>query len=194
MTALLEDRVGLWLQDHPGRTVEDVARGVHAQTQAVRQTLSGPLFSYSLCNGRKLYRLAGDGQGRAGSGGPETDADFLLRVLRDGKPHNLNEILRRSFAERGCGLTTHSRAAELRKRGYDIRNWKDGERGAGSWYRLVGRLDEAAIPRGDAVSSSGPGSDGLLSPTAQVQNDGAAPSQLSLIEVAPRGAYTEEAA
>jgi len=191
LTALLEDRVALWLADHPGRTVEDVARSVRAQTASVRQVLSGPLFRHSLCNGRKLYRLAGDGLGRANNG-VETDADFLLRVLRDGRPHNLNEILRLSMAQRGCGLTTHSRAADLRKRGYDIRNWKDGQRGNGSWYRLAGTLDEAAITRagGQAVSSSDPGgTDGLLSR----EQDAGVAHQLSLID-SQRGAYDEAAA
>lgn len=192
MTALLEDRVALWLADHPGRTVEDVARSIRAQTAAVRQVLSGPLFRHSLCNGRKLYSLAPDGLGRA-SGGIETDADFLLRVLRDGRPHNLNEILRRSMAERGCGLTIHSRASDLRKRGYDVRNWKDGQRGQGSWYRLAGTLDDGASTRagGSAPSSSGLGTDGLLrEPPYQEQDETA--RQLSLIPSA-RGAYTEAA-
>ena len=193
MTGLLEDRVALWLVDHPGRTVEDIARSVRAQTASVRQVLSGPLFRCTLVNGRKLYRLAADGPGRADSG-KETDADFLLRVLRDGKPHNLNEILQRSFRERGCGLTVHSRAAELRtKRGYDIHNWKDGERGAGSWYRLVGTLDEAAATLPVAVSSSGPGrTDGLLSADPTPEQDAGA-AQLSLIDSPVRGAYTEAA-
>lgn len=66
----------------------------------------------------------------------ETDAAFLLRVLSDERPHNLNDILRRSFAERGCGLTVHSRASDLRQQGYGVVNWKDGQRGDGSWYRL----------------------------------------------------------
>lgn len=191
MTALLEDRVALWLADHPGRTAEDVARSIRAQTAAVRQILSGPLFRHTLVNGRKLYRLAGDGQGRASSG-KETDTEFLLRVLRDGLPHSLNEILQRSFRERGCGLTVHSRAADLRrKRGYDVRNWKDGERGAGSWYRLAGTLDEGAVePQPSAPSPSGPVRvDGALS--SRDCEDGAA--QLSLIPTAP-GAYSEAAA
>lgn len=50
-----------------------------------------------------------------------SDCDWLASLLSDGKPHSLNEILRRSFAERGCGLTVHSRCSDLRKRGYQIR-------------------------------------------------------------------------
>lgn len=70
-----------------------------------------------------------------------TDREFLRSVLADGEPHSLNEILRRSFRERDCGLTVHSRAAELRREveadGGRLLNWKDGERGDGSWYRLL---------------------------------------------------------
>jgi hypothetical protein len=64
-----------------------------------------------------------------------TDADFLLDVLKDGQWHSLQEILWFSFKERGCGLTTHSRAADLRARGYDVQ-WKGGK-ARESWYRLV---------------------------------------------------------
>lgn len=138
MTALLEDRVALWLADHPYSTVSEIARGVGSRDQRVREVLEGPLFTFKIANSKVLYRIrvkAWDGQGRADST-VETDVEFLQRVLSDGQPHNLNEILRRSFAERGCGLTVHSRAADLRKRGVDVRNWKDGVRGAGSWYQL----------------------------------------------------------
>lgn len=44
------------------------------------------------------------------------DADFLAAVLSDGKPHTTNEILHASFRERGCGLTVHSRASDLRNK------------------------------------------------------------------------------
>jgi hypothetical protein len=73
-----------------------------------------------------------------------TDKEFLLAVLEDGRPHTLNEILMRSFNERGCGLTVHSRAAELRSCGHRIENTKDPKkrRGDGSVYRLV-RAQEA---------------------------------------------------
>jgi hypothetical protein len=69
----------------------------------------------------------------------ETDAQFLLRVLSDGRPHSLNEILQASFAERGCGLTVHSRASDLRSQGHIIvhETVKGAERGAGHTYRLV---------------------------------------------------------
>lgn len=162
MGAHLEDRVALWLSAHPASTLEQIARGVQARNVAVREVLTGGLFTYTNVGGSRLYRLGAkgrDGLGRA----PETDCDFLERVLSDGEPHNLNAILRQSFAERGVGLTVHSRAAELRtKRSLDVRNWKDGERGAGSWYRLVGTAEEVggmvvgppeASPASSATSS-----------------------------------------
>jgi hypothetical protein len=48
------------------------------------------------------------------------DADFMLNILKDGREYTTAEILNYSFHERGCGLTPHSRAAELRKRGHTI--------------------------------------------------------------------------
>lgn len=70
-----------------------------------------------------------------------TDRDFLLDVLSDGQPHTLNEILTRSFRERECGLTVHSRVADLRHDGYKISNRtvKGMRRGARSVYQLEGR-------------------------------------------------------
>jgi hypothetical protein len=52
----------------------------------------------------------------------QTDADFLLAVLRETPNEFVSqaEILRRSQADRGCGLTVHSRIADLRRRGYSI--------------------------------------------------------------------------
>jgi hypothetical protein len=69
--------------------------------------------------------------------GRMTDGEFVLSVLSDGHWHSLNDVLRESFAERGCGLTLHSRVADLRKQGHVIEWRKVGPRGAGSQYRLV---------------------------------------------------------
>lgn len=68
-----------------------------------------------------------------------SDSDWLLGILGDGEWHTLAEILRRSFDERGVGLTVHSRVSDLRKRGHAI-EWEKVagiERGRGSRYRLV---------------------------------------------------------
>lgn len=75
------------------------------------------------------------------------DCEFLLRVLWDGEEHELEEILALSRAERGYGLTVHSRASELRKRGYVVVNHVERPEGgrARSFYRLA-ELEEAAVP------------------------------------------------
>lgn len=70
-----------------------------------------------------------------------TDRDFLLAVLSDGRERSLTEILETSMRERGCGMTVHSRAADLRSPRYgshDIRQ-RSERRGARviSFYRLV---------------------------------------------------------
>lgn len=90
-----------------------------------------------------------------------TDNDFLYTVLEDGGWHGQAEILARSMTDRGHGLTVHSRAADLRKRGHivecELRHNGNGR--ALSFYRLV-TLDEAsasdAVP-GGAVSDSAAG-------------------------------------
>lgn len=69
-----------------------------------------------------------------------TDCAFLFSVLSDGLPHTLNEIHRRSFSERGCGLTVHSRVSDLRtKHGYVIEHLTipNASRGEGHAYQLV---------------------------------------------------------
>ena len=68
-----------------------------------------------------------------------TDNDFLLKVLRGGDWISQDEILRRSQSERGYGMTVHSRAADLRKKGHMIVNVvRRGPSGrAQSFYRLV---------------------------------------------------------
>lgn len=68
-----------------------------------------------------------------------SDNQFLLTVLGDGRWHSHEEILQRSLRERGCGLTVHSRAADLRKQGYVVDCHVRSERGQrkASFYRLV---------------------------------------------------------
>lgn len=86
---------------------------------------------------------------------PETDCEFLLRILSDGHPHTLNNILQQSFAERGHGLTVHSRAANLREHGHTIATWRTGQRGDGSWYQLLSEPagSEPSFPPGDPAGS-----------------------------------------
>ena len=75
-----------------------------------------------------------------------TDVDFLLSVLADGEAHSQAEILRRSFDERGHGLTVHSRAADLRRQGHAIEvSYVAGERrGRAYVYRLLSSLPTQA--------------------------------------------------
>lgn len=90
-----------------------------------------------------------------------TDCEFILDVLGDGEEHSLAEILRRSMDERGCGLTTHSRVADLRKKGYTIEHLTvpGAERGHAHSYRLV---SAPATPVEPGPPDSEPGAELLL--------------------------------
>lgn len=70
-----------------------------------------------------------------------TDAEFLLHLLGDGEWWMLADILQRSQLERGCGMTVHSRAADLRRNGYIVENTrsKNETDRTDSFYRLAGR-------------------------------------------------------
>ena len=74
-----------------------------------------------------------------------TDAQFLLSILEDGLPHSHADLLHRSFTERGCGLTVHSRIADLRAKGHTIAcdRVPGAERGHAWTYRLLGSLPES---------------------------------------------------
>jgi hypothetical protein len=83
------------------------------------------------------------------------DADFLLRILSDGKPHSQAEILRRSAEERGCGLTVHSRASDLRKRGYPVVCTIERRNGrAFSYYQLLSPQASEPEPQSDLENPS----------------------------------------
>lgn len=111
-----------------------------------------------------------------------TDADFLLACLEE-RPHTLGELLARSFQERGHGLTVHSRAAELRGRGFDVRVERipGRERGAGFLYSLghADALDEGDRPLTRPPSLAGSAAGGQSSPSSNAQ-------QLALIPTATR--------
>lgn len=62
-----------------------------------------------------------------------THCDRLLDVLSDGNEHDHLELYR-------LGMIVHSRVADLRKRGYLIEHRREQHT---SFYRLVGRLDDA---------------------------------------------------
>lgn len=81
-----------------------------------------------------------------------TDKRFLLAVLSDRREHRLSEILRRSFAERGCGMTVHSRAADLRRDGFEIACWP-AKKERDSFYQLI--ADDVSVLE-TATLGSGP--------------------------------------
>lgn len=117
-----------------------------------------------------------------------TDSAWLLDLLRDGKAHSLGEILRRSFNERGHGLTVHSRVSDLRKQGHDVLCGRVAgkERGEGWIYRLA--LGETRPEAEPCPVSEGCHADALprVSPSATAASPRAVAldSQLTLADVA----------
>ena len=100
-----------------------------------------------------------------------TDADFMLAVLRErpGEYVAQRTILERSIAERGCGMTVHSRASTLRERGHviecQVRPTCDGRRA--SFYRFVepSLCEAESSPRALAAAfGSASQSEGLARP------------------------------
>lgn len=66
-----------------------------------------------------------------------TDNAYLLHILKDGAWHSRDEILSHSMMERGCGMTVHSRASDLRKLGHPVEcDVRHGERRQ-SFYRIA---------------------------------------------------------
>lgn len=137
-----------------------------------------------------------------------TDNAFLYHVLEDGKWHGQSEIIAKSMRERGHGLTVHSRAADLRKKGcvVECELRRNGHGRAISYYRLVTleepvALIEAPQPRLTGSSSVPAATDGA---------DQGSQAALSLVEpqagtlelftcvidesAGLRGAYSEDAA
>lgn len=123
-----------------------------------------------------------------------TDAEFLLEVLRDGEWHSLNQILARSFEQRGHGLTVHSRAADLRDRGHVVEHRMKGQRGAGSQYRLLSEAEpvRAGKHRANGLVDSGPVASASLSVAEPPESLPNGDAQLTLIPER-RGAYREVA-
>lgn len=157
MTRDLGLEIHAWLSEHPdGARVEEIARGVCAATQPVRETLrgdsrfSGPWKHGSGSRVTHLWRaraVKADGQRRP----RVTQGAQLLDLLADGRWHTTASILR------VVPCILHSRVAEIDKRGQH----RIEHRGAGGGaenhsYRLV-TLEEAESSS-SSVSSSGVGS------------------------------------
>lgn len=78
-----------------------------------------------------------------------TDAAFMLGMLRErpGEWVPQMAIINRSLDKRGCGITPHSRAAELRAQGWTVENKVEHVNGRRkSFYRLCS-LESAAQPQ-----------------------------------------------
>ena len=123
-----------------------------------------------------------------------TDTDFLAAALADGEWHAHQDILERSFRERGCGLTIHSRAATLRQRGYAVQ--QRSERADGGRVRSFYRIVAWPLEASDATTSPSPG---VVPPTSDASSgpdttgDAADnPGPLTLFDET-RGAYWEAA-
>lgn len=98
-----------------------------------------------------------------------SDADFMLAVLRETPDEWVSQatILQRSTDARGCGMTPHSRASDLRARGHVIENRCErvGTRVI-SFYRLVtASLNEPSDSACDGFDGS-LSEDGLARPEA----------------------------
>lgn len=123
MTARLDDRVAAFVADHPGLTAREIARGVHARYQAVRDLLEQPIYETASrgahgADRALVYRLVGSPAGaRPETLGdvavalPGSQVDRIAAVLADGEWHTTSAIHR---VVGFCRL--NSRVAELRAR------------------------------------------------------------------------------
>jgi len=129
-----------------------------------------------------------------------SDAAFLYHCLEDGRWHGQAEILAKSMAERGHGMTVHSRAADLRKKGCvvecELRH--NGHGRALSYYRMVVALDEpevAIVGSGLASGSSSVPANGTGAEPSTVHPPPVDADTLTLlgIPIQRRGAYGDAA-
>lgn len=149
MRPTLRQEVEAYLREHGPGNPSEIAMAIRARRDDVDEILTGDGF----CRvphpegvyPRAAYFDLSQAVPRAAEAAPATSATsdkaFLLRVLSDGRWHSLPEILNRSVAERGYGLTVHSRAADLRRDGHVIENRTKRSLGRRivSFYRLAGR-------------------------------------------------------
>lgn len=124
----------MWLAANVQGTLEQIARGVTARKQDVREALVAAGDVVAVCalteNRRSavVYSLASgraDGLGRAGK--PALQRERALSILSDGEWHNRAEFV-------AAGVTcVNSRVADLRARGHRV----ECKRVGGSYaYRL----------------------------------------------------------
>lgn len=137
-------------------TMLAIARQVRARNQDVIDHVrvleaAGRVYHAEGPDGRLVYGLASTPRGTRGN--RLTDTDRLLAVLADGRPHNHLELY-------GLNMIVHSRVADLRKRGHDVRSWRESHpNGPRYWYELVGApLTDGESSREGRGSSSVSGS------------------------------------
>ena len=67
-----------------------------------------------------------------------SQADKLLALLSDEKPHRTDEILRVVYGNEHLGLARPpARVDDLKKRGHSIRGWHDTKQRTLYWYQLI---------------------------------------------------------
>jgi hypothetical protein len=98
-----------------------------------------------------------------------TQCQRILALLSDGRPHSHHELY-------ALGCVAHSRVSELRKRGYRIDQWKDGNL---YLYRLLG---ESAATEPDAFPVTARPTGGTVG--ASTADSPSEPVQPSLFEAA----------
>lgn len=112
----------------------------------------------------------------------------VLFLLRDGQPHSHHEGYR-------LGVILHSRVADLRADGHEIKSWRDGDE---YMYQLVQRPLDEAEQSGCSASSSGPELSNPAAPTSQPSSTSSSrdggDGSLELFPRPGRGAYHDEAA
>lgn len=73
-----------------------------------------------------------------------THNEKVLQLLRDGKPHSHHELY-------ALHVIAHSRVADLRKRGYVIEQWREGDN---YFYRLIDSPPPVVEHPGEAAQLS----------------------------------------
>jgi hypothetical protein len=106
-----------------------------------------------------------------------THADKVLRLLSDGEPHSHMEGYR-------LGVMLHSRVADLRKRGYEIKCWHENGLYLYQLFGTVGTVQTPGETAATAAASGPPASrpsppERSLAPDAAVGPTGAGPDPIS---------------
>jgi hypothetical protein len=110
----LQSRVTDFVRQHPGLTLNEVARGVRARTVDVADVLASEAFYASprasyLADRAQVYRLAPVAGEKTGRPARRSQCSLIAAVLADREWHTTSEI------HRACGFSRlNSRIAELR--------------------------------------------------------------------------------